>query len=227
MKHRNILPLLTCALLLSVSACKTIDPYTQEEKTSGKTTGALIGATVGAVIGYASAHDKSKRDKQKAILIGAGAGGLTGGTIGKYMDDQERQLTKQLKGSGVSVTRNGNDLTLNMPGNVTFPTGKSSLKEDFTNVLDSVALVLKEYDQTVIEVAGHTDSVGSEESNQSLSEARASSVAGYLVDKDIKKKRILVVGHGETRPIADNNTEEGRELNRRVELTLVPVEADS
>jgi outer membrane protein OmpA-like peptidoglycan-associated protein len=204
-----------------LSACTTLDPYTQEEKTSSATKGAIAGAVTGAVIGLITGDDAVER-RQRA-LIGAGVGAVAGGSVGAYMDKQEMELRKQLEGTGVSVTRNGDNITLNMPGNVTFATDSSDLRPEFFGVLDSVGLVLKKYDKTVIEVAGHTDSTGSEQYNQALSERRANTVAGYLVNRGVLEMRVIKVGMGETRPVADNGTEAGRAMNRRVELTLVPV----
>jgi outer membrane protein OmpA-like peptidoglycan-associated protein len=112
-----------------------------------------------------------------------------------------------------------------MPGNVTFATDSSDLSESFYDVLGSVSIVLDEFDQTVVEVAGHTDSSGSEAHNQALSERRASSVAQYLDDQGVNDQRIITVGMGEIRPVADNETSSGRQMNRRVEITLVPITA--
>jgi outer membrane protein OmpA-like peptidoglycan-associated protein len=227
MKSNLIFIALICALSASTSGCKSIDAYTGEEKTSNATKGGAIGAGIGAVIGYVSAKDKSSRERRKAILVGAGVGGVAGAGVGVYMDKQESKLRTQLEGSGVSVTRNGDELILNMPGNITFPTAESALKDDFNKVLDSVVLVLNEFDQTLIEVAGHTDNVGSDAANQQLSYNRARSVGNYLQDSGgINTDRILIVGHGEERPVADNDTVEGRKLNRRVELTLIPIVAE-
>jgi outer membrane protein OmpA-like peptidoglycan-associated protein len=204
-----------------ISACTTLDPYTQEEKTSNATKGAIAGAVTGAVIGLATGDDAVER-RQRA-LIGAGVGAVAGGSVGAYMDNQEMVLRKQLEGTGVSVTRSGDNITLNMPGNVTFATNSSDLRPEFFGVLDSVGLVLKEYDKTVIEVAGHTDSTGTEQYNQALSERRAGTVASYLINRGVLEMRVIAVGLGESRPVADNTTEAGRAANRRVELTLVPV----
>ena len=202
-------------------------PIPENKKTSSTTKGGAIGAGIGALIGYISARDKSSRDRRKAILVGAGVGGVTGAGVGAYMDKQEAKLRDQLEGTGVSVTRNGDEVILNMPGNITFATGKSTLQANFGEVLDSVVLVLNEFNQTLIEVAGHTDSVGSTESNQKLSYYRATSVGNYLIDNGgISFDRVMTVGRGEGRPIADNKTTTGRAQNRRVELTLIPVEAE-
>ncbi|HYM34374.1 MAG TPA: OmpA family protein, partial [Steroidobacteraceae bacterium] len=128
----------------------------------------------------------------------------------------------KLEGTGVSVTRSGNNITLNMPGNVTFATNSADLNSQFFSVLDSVGLVLKEYDKTVIEVAGHTDNRGSKQLNQSLSERRAKTVANYLEGRGVGTKRFIVVGDADGHPVASNATEQGRQQNRRVELTIVP-----
>src|SRR5215470_4969155 len=150
-------------ILAAVAGCETIEPYTGEKKTSSATYGALIGAGAGAAIGMISGHDAKQR-RQRA-LIGAGVGGLSGGAVGAYMDKQEAELREQMRQSGVSVTRKGDDIILNMPGNITFRTGSADLNPQFFKVLDGVAQVAKKYDKTIIEVAGHTDNVGGAEYN--------------------------------------------------------------
>jgi len=206
-----------------VSGCKTLDPYTREEKTSNATKGALIGAAAGAVAGLISGDDAVER--RQHALIGAGIGALAGGAIGNYQDRQEAELRAELEGTGVSVTRIGDNITLNMPGSVTFATDSSDLSPAFFNVLNSVGKVLDEYDKTVVEVAGHTDSTGSEPYNQSLSERRASSVSNYLTGQGVLQQRLITVGMGELRPVADNSSAGGRQVNRRVEITMVPITA--
>lgn len=213
-----LLGALTTATLVG---CQTLDPYTQEAKTSNATRGAIIGAVAGAVAGLVSGDDAVER-RQRA-LIGAGVGALAGGAVGNYMDRQEAKLRAELQGSGVSVTRIGDNITLNMPGNVTFATDSSDLSPAFFDVLTSVSKVMKEFDKTVVEVAGHTDSTGSTAYNQSLSERRANSVSRYLQSQGINSQRMITVGMGETRPIADNGTASGRQANRRVEITMVPL----
>jgi len=213
------------AALLGVIAlaagCKTLDPYTGEEQMSNATKGALIGAAAGAAVGLMSGDDAVER-RQRA-LIGAGVGALAGGSVGYYMDRQEAKLRAELEGTGVSVTRIGDNITLNMPGNVTFATDSSDLRPAFFDVLNSVGTVLTEFDQTVVEVAGHTDSSGSESYNQSLSERRAGTVTQYLQTQGIVGQRLMTVGMGELRPIADNSSDSGKQANRRVEITMVPV----
>lgn len=206
---------------LVLSGCETLDAYTQESKMSSTSKGAIIGAVSGAVIGLISGDDAVER-RQRA-MIGAGVGALAGAAIGNYMDRQEAKLREQLQGSGVSVSRRGDNITLNMPGNVTFATDSADLNPAFFNVLNSVSKVLVEFDRTVVEVAGHTDSTGSDAHNQALSERRANSVAAYLRAQSIDSQRLLTLGVGEHRPVADNSTENGRQANRRVEITMVPV----
>lgn len=213
----------TAACAVFATACTTLDPYTREEQTSSATKGAMIGAGIGAVIGLISGDDAVER--RQHALIGAGIGALAGGSVGYYMDQQEAKLRAELEGTGVSVTRIGDNITLNMPGNITFATDSSDLSPAFFDVLNSVGKVLQEYNKTVIEVAGHTDSTGSDAYNQSLSERRAASVASYLRGRGVLADRLITVGMGESRPIADNSTPAGRQANRRVEITMVPLTA--
>ena len=220
---RNRLPIrataAVAATLLSLGGCTTINPYTRETQVSKAAIGAGIGAAGGAAIGAISgSHDRGKR-----AIIGAGIGALAGGSVGYYMDVQEAKLRQRLEGTGVSVTRVGENITLNMPGNVTFQVDRSEIRPDFCNVLSSVAVVLVEYEKTLVDVSGHTDNTGSESYNQALSQRRAQAVASYLQAQGVQPVRLQVSGYGETRPIADNATEQGRAQNRRVEITLVPV----
>ncbi|WP_086933003.1 OmpA family protein [Agarilytica rhodophyticola] len=208
-------------LVLSMTACVSTDPYTGEQKASNTAKGAGIGAVTGAVIG---ALTSSKGDRDKGILTGAAAGAAIGGGVGFYMDKQEAKLRQRLQGSGVQVRRDGDNLHLIMPGNITFETAQYNIRSQFYPVLGSVSDVLKEFDKTAITVSGHTDSTGASDYNQTLSENRASSVKGYLVQKGIPSGRIHSVGYGKRRPIASNNNASGREQNRRVELKLEPIQ---
>jgi len=180
------------------------------------------GAAGGAVIGLLTHGDKLQNP-----LIGAALGGIAGGAVGNYQDRQERKLRDQLAGTGVGVVRKGDNLTVNMPGSITFNTNSADLSANFYRVLDQVSGTLREYGDTVIEVAGHTDSTGSAAYNQALSQRRAQSVAAYLTSRGIKSQRLIVVGDGENHPVASHATAEGRQQNRRVELTIVPVEDKS
>ncbi|MCJ8311523.1 MAG: OmpA family protein [Saccharospirillaceae bacterium] len=207
---------------LALVGCSTIDPYTGEKKVSKLTIGAAIGAIGGAVIGMAVG---SKEDRAANALKGGAVGAIAGGAVGGYMDKQEKKMTEKLAGTGVSVTRNGDEIILNMPGEITFATGKSDLNVNFTNTLDGVILVLEEFEKTIITIEGHTDSSGSDALNQKLSEERALSVGQYLVNHNVVVARVSTIGRGETVAKYDNTTSEGRAQNRRVELTLTPVVA--
>lgn len=212
---------LAVAIAFTISACTT-DPYTGQRKVSntaiGATTGAALGALGGLIVG-----NSTNANKRNAILIGAGIGALTGGGIGLYMDKQEARLREQLRGTGVSVTRNGDVITLNMPSNITFASGQSAVKPEFYDVLNAVSLVLKEYNRTIVNVFGHTDSDGSDAFNQDLSEKRALSVAQYLISQGSDSRRYFVLGYGESQPIASNATAVGKASNRRVEIEITPL----
>ncbi len=215
------IPLITC---LTLTACTTFDPYTGEEKTTNTAKGAGIGAGVAAIVAYIANKDEDDIGKRNRRILKAATGGAAvGGGIGYYMDMQEAKLRKQLRGSGVSVEREGNNINLIMPGNITFSSGNATIDQSFLSVLDSVVVVLEEFNKTLVVVSGHTDSSGSTTFNQSLSERRAQSVSTYLHAAGVIKDRIEVIGFGETQPVASNKTKEGKELNRRVEITLLPI----
>jgi len=221
-----IIAIMTASVIL-VSGCETFDPYTGEKKASNTAKGAGIGAGVGVVLAYLTNRKKSSKKRKKAMLKAAGIGAIAGGGVGYYMDTQEAKLRKQLRNTGVSVERDGDNINLIMPGNITFQTGNHNLNAGFHDVLDSVVLVLNEFNKTIIVVAGHTDSKGSNEYNQGLSERRANSVAGYLLSRQVIEARVETVGFGEDHPIADNGTGAGRSENRRVELSLIPITEES
>lgn len=218
---RKLMLLTAVGLLAFVTGCTTIDPYTREEKVSRTAAGAGIGAAAGAILGSVT----SSRNRTERAMIGAGIGALAGGAIGNYMDRQEAELRQQMEGTGVSVTRAGDNLILNMPGHITFDVDRTEIKPDFQAVLDSVTLVLNKFDQTGIEVAGHTDSTGSVQYNMTLSERRAQSVGHALRMRGVNPVRIATIGLGPHQPIASNDTAAGRAMNRRVELTLFPLTA--
>ncbi|MBT9370580.1 OmpA family protein [Rhizobium sp. CSW-27] len=216
---KKIVLVAMCATYLS--ACTTTDPYTGQQKTSNLAGGAAIGAGLGALAGLAvggSAH--GRRD---AALIGAGIGALAGGAIGNYMDQQEAELRAQLQGTGVSVTRVGDRIVLNMPSNITFPTDQDQVLPGFYATLNSVAIVLNKFNRTFIDVNGHTDSTGSVAHNQALSERRAASVANYLATRGVDQRRMSTLGFGASQPVASNATPEGRAQNRRVEVQIAPI----
>ncbi|MCB1377180.1 MAG: OmpA family protein [Alphaproteobacteria bacterium] len=213
--------ILTSAAAALLAACST-DPYTGEQKVSntalGAGTGALLGSAAGLVIGKTT-----NASTRKSVLIGAGLGALAGAGVGAYMDNQEAKLRARLEGTGVSVTRVGDNIILNMPSNITFDTDRSEVKPKFYDVLNSVALVLNEFDRTLVDVTGHTDSDGSDGYNQDLSERRAGSVAEYLVAQGNNYRRFQVLGMGESQPVASNATAEGKARNRRVEIQIAPL----
>jgi outer membrane protein OmpA-like peptidoglycan-associated protein len=214
---------LAIGLIVALPGCTTLDAYTRDERPARAQRQAVIGAAAGAVAGLITGD--SSMERKKRALVGAGLGALAGAGVGAYQDRQEAKLRAELERTGVSVTRIGDNITLNMPGNITFATNSADLNANFFEVLNSVSLVVNEFNQTVIEVAGHTDSTGSDALNQALSERRANAVASYLGTRSVLADRIITVGMGEGRPVATNDTDAGRQQNRRVELTLVPLTA--
>ncbi len=212
---------IVATLGLFLAACTT-NPYTGEQEVSKVAVGGLIGAAVGAGAGAIIGETTSAKTRT-AALIGAGVGALAGAGVGAYMDNQESRLRERLRSSGVSVTRRGQEIILNMPGNVTFDTAQSAIKPNFYEVLNSVGLVLNEFNRTIVDVDGHTDNVGSDNSNLELSRRRARSVAEYLASRQIDPRRLSMRGFGEARPIATNATASGRSQNRRVEIRIVPL----
>jgi outer membrane protein OmpA-like peptidoglycan-associated protein len=203
----------------TVTGCESVDSFAHDPDKAKTRRGAGYGAAAGAVVGFVTAGG----NPFNSGMFGAAAGALAGGAVGYYMDKQEAKLREQMAGTGVEVVRQGDNITLDMPGNVTFAFNSADLNAQFYPVLDKVAGTLKEYDKSVVEVAGHTDSVGSDAYNQSLSERRANSVADYLSNHGMSRTRMVTVGAGEGHPVASNDTEEGRAENRRVEITIVPV----
>lgn len=218
MKQKLFASLVAASLL---GACMTTDPYTGEQQTSKATKGAIGGAIVGAIVGALS-NTSDANQTQRNALLGAGIGALAGAGIGQYMDNQEAVLRAKLEGTGVGVTRIGDEIILNMPGNVTFDTDSDAIKSDFYEVLSSVTLVFEEYQQTYIDVLGHTDSTGSDAHNNDLSQRRASSVADYFSSQGVLYDRMMVRGFGERMPVASNDTPAGRQQNRRVEIRIAP-----
>ena len=209
------------AAAFALAACTT-DPFTGEQKPSntavGAGTGAILGGMAGALVGAAASVDA-----RRTALIGAGLGLLAGGGIGAYMDNQETKLRQRLAGTGVSVTRQGDSIILNMPSNITFDTAQSQIKPQFYPTLNSVAAVFQEYKQTLINVVGFTDADGNANYNYELSRQRAASVAQYLSAQQLNPHRFSVEGHGKNDPIASNATVSGKAQNRRVEITILPL----
>jgi outer membrane protein OmpA-like peptidoglycan-associated protein len=220
MKIKNTL-ISASILLVLLSACATSpdDPNAQAKRK------AAIGAAIGTAVGLASGDSATER-RQRAT-VGAALGAGIGAGVGHYQDKQEAELRKQLAGTGVDVIREGDNILLDMPSGITFAFASSDINAQFYPVLDKVASTLSAYDQTTVNVVGHTDSVGSDAANQTLSERRAGSVAGYLQSRGVGGGRLNTMGYGKTRPVASNETEAGRAENRRVEITLVPIAPQS
>ena len=228
MKTQIKLALAAAVLTTTLAGCVTPgggyyggQPQQPDNDNNRTQKGAIIGAVAGAVAGLLSGGDATER-RQRA-LVGVGVGGLAGGAIGNYQDRQERALRDRMAGTGVDVVRNGDNITLNMPENITFGFDRSDLQPQFFAVLDNVAGTLREYNQTIVEVAGHTDSKGTDSYNQALSDRRANAVGNYLMSKGLVRDRFILIGAGESRPVASNETDAGRAQNRRVEITLVPI----
>ena len=221
--HKTRIVAMMATAALALSACAPMQDIATSPDKEKTRKGAGYGAAAGAVIGLLTGGN----DKFQAAMIGAAAGALVGGSVGYYMDKQEAELRKQMAGTGVDVVRNGDNITLDVPGGVTFAFNSADLNSQFFPVLDKVAATLAEYDKTIIEVAGHTDNVGSDAYNLQLSDRRANSVAAYLSGHGVARTRIVTVGAGEGHPIASNDTDAGRAQNRRVEITIVPVTQES
>ena len=205
---------------IALVGCTTTDPQTGDKNVNKTGKGAGIGAIAGAVLGAAAS---SRSDRGRGAVTGALLGAAVGGGVGHYMDKQEQDLREKLKDSGVQVNRQGNDLNLIMPGNITFAVNKSDIRSDFYSVLNSVSSALKEYDQTTVRISGYTDSTGPLSLNQRLSEDRANSVRSYLLAQGVAADRIDSTGYGPANPIASNASDEGRQANRRVEIKLIPI----
>jgi outer membrane protein OmpA-like peptidoglycan-associated protein len=217
---RNLSAAAITGALVFTAACTT-DPYTGQKRINRTAVGILGGAVGGYLLGdlVGGNHDRTER------LVGAGIGAIAGGAVGNYMDRQEADLRRQTAGTGVDVIRQGDDIILRMPSGITFAYDRYDVQPQFQQTLDQVAQTLGAYNQTYIDVLGHTDSTGSDAYNQGLSERRAQSVASYLTSRGVQSARIATRGYGESAPIATNATDAGRAANRRVEIKVVPVTA--
>lgn len=209
---------LPLAAAVALSACSTTNPYTGEQQTSSLAKGAGIGALVGGVAGAT----KSGNHRLDKTLIGAAVGAAAGSGIGYYMDAQEAKLRQEMQGTGVSVNRVGDQIQLNMPSAITFASDSSELSPQIYSALNGVINVLKEYDDTMVNIAGYTDSTGTASYNQRLSELRAQAVGNYLARGGVNFNRLIMTGYGASNFVASNDTAEGRAQNRRVTVTLVP-----
>ncbi|MGZ8310669.1 MAG: OmpA family protein [Allosphingosinicella sp.] len=216
---RSVTAAFAAGLLLSTTACIS-DPNTGEQRVSR----AAIGAGAGAIGGYllgdliGGGNDRTER------IVGTGIGALAGGAVGVYMDRQEQELRRRTAGTGVEIDRQGDELVLTMPSGITFAFDRYDIQPQFQPTLDQIGQTLSGYPQTMIDIYGHTDSTGTDSYNQTLSENRARAVAGYLSSRGVQPVRTATRGFGETQPVADNSTENGRGANRRVEIRIVPVE---
>ena len=220
--NRPTIKTLAVAACLStfLAGCATYDAQGNDEHARARR-GALIGAAIGTAAGLLSGD--SAVERRQHAMVGAGIGALAGGAIGNYQDRQEAELRRETAGTGVNVSRQGDVITLNLPDGVTFDFNRTEVKPQFYPALSTIAGTLREYNQTIVEVSGHTDSIGSDAVNQRISEQRAQAVASYLVAQGVQPARIETVGMGKRFPIADNATEAGRSMNRRVEIRLLPL----
>jgi outer membrane protein OmpA-like peptidoglycan-associated protein len=210
---------LVICIAVALTAAGCAQPMTKTQK--GAAIGTGIGAAAGAGLGQAIGGDT------KGTLLGAGigavVGGLAGGSIGRYMDKQEATMHQQLAGvEGANIQRNADLLAVTFKSDVLFDTNSAALKAGSYDEISRVAQVLNQYPETTIMIAGHTDSTGSDTYNQQLSEQRAMAVKNALTGQGVNPARMSAIGYGESKPIADNNTESGRQTNRRVAITITP-----
>lgn len=204
-------------ILSTLAGCATVNPYTGESQTSKAVWGTAIGAATGAATGALVSGNRGA-----GALVGGLAGAAIGGGAGYYLDVQEAELRQELASTGVSVVRSDDNIRLIMPGNITFKTDSADINSGFYATLNSVAKVLNKYDNSTVMVMGYTDSTGSAEYNQTLSQQRAKSVATYLQGQGVKASRFEVMGMGSSNPIASNSSSSGRQQNRRVEIKIIP-----
>lgn len=214
----RILGSMAALSLVATTACTT-DPDTGQKRISK----AGIGALAGAALGTGAGAIVGGRRNRTEMIVGAGIGAIAGTAVGAYMDKQEKELREKTAGTNVDVVRQGDELLLNIPSGITFDTNSYTIKPEFRSTLDKIAQTVASYNQTYVDIYGHTDSTGSDAYNMTLSKNRAESVAGYLTTKGVARARIGTQGFGKTQPVASNDTEAGRAQNRRVEIKLVPV----
>lgn len=217
--------ILTATLVALVSGCASQNPY--DSQTSGTSSDGMsktakyggLGALAGAVAGAAINHD----NRGKGALIGAAVAGAAGAGYGYYVDKQEAELRRSMEGTGVQVERQGDNIQLIMPGNITFATDSADIASNFYTPLNNLATSFRQYEQNSIEIVGHTDSTGSHAYNMNLSQRRAQSVANYLQAQGVNATRVTTRGAGPDQPVASNASEAGRSQNRRVEINLRPL----
>lgn len=211
----------TGAMALTTAGCVT-DPETGERRVSRAAIGGGIGALGGYLLGdiVGGRHDRTEK------IVGAGIGAVAGAGVGAYMDNQERRLRQQTAGSGIDVERQGDQLVLNMPGDVTFGYDSATVQPQFQQTLNQVATTLRDYPSTYIDIYGHTDSRGSDSYNYGLSERRAVAVQNYLGSQGVQTARMATQGFGKTQLKCPETSEEGYRCNRRVEIRISPVTQD-
>ena len=212
--------LIAASTAVLLAGCASQNPYDNQPPSSNKTAtygglGALAGAAAGALIN----HD----NRGKGALIGAAIGGASGAGYGYYADKQEAELRQSMQGTGVEVQRQGDQIKLIMPGNITFATDSSEIVSNFYAPLNNLASSFKQFNQNSIEIVGFTDSTGSRQYNMDLSQRRAQSVATYLTAQGVDGTRLSTRGAGPDQPLASNATADGRAQNRRVEVNLRPL----
>lgn len=221
MRNKILMTGAAIGILLGGAACTTTDPYRSNGPRNNTATGAIAGALGGAVLGYLTNTSDGEQGRKNA-LIGAGVGALAGAAVGQYMDRQQQAMEEQLSGTGVGVVRQGDNLVLRMPSDVTFATNQSNIEPQFDAVLQDVAAVLQQYDRSTVDIIGHTDSTGGDAINQPLSERRALSVANALIRNGVMPERLYIEGRSSSQPVASNDTAQGRAQNRRVEILIRP-----
>lgn len=209
--RRSVLIVSLVSASLAIAGCAS-----NEYSNTGK--GAAIGAVVGAVAGKATGNHKDKR-----LVIGAAVGALAGAAVGSYMDKQEKALNQELSGSGVKVVREGDKLRLDIPAQLTFDINRSDIRSSLYPVFNDIAKVLRDYEKTMLVIAGHTDDTGAYQYNMNLSQARADSVKQYLIAQNVQAIRLETKGYGPNYPIVPNTSESNRAQNRRVEIHIEPI----
>ncbi len=211
-------PILAVAgALLLASACAT-DPSTGQRIYGNTARGAAVGAIAGAGAGVLAGGNDARN-----AAIGAAVGAIIGGSVGVYMDKQEAELRRKTANTPIEVVRNGDQLELRMPSDVTFAVNESSIQSQFYPILNDVVETLIAYPSTAIDIVGHADSDGTEAYNQTLSERRAGSVRDYLASRGVQPVRMIASGRGETDPLVPNTSPENKAKNRRVQIILTPV----
>lgn len=210
----------TASAVVATAACTT-NPYTGQQEINRAAVGAVLGAGAGYVLGDVIGGRNDRAEQ----IIGAGIGAIAGAAVGTYMDRQEAELRRETAGTGIDIIRQGDELLVRMPSGITFDHDQYAIKPQFRATLDEVAQTLGQYQQTYIDVLGHTDTTGTAEYNQLLSERRANAVRDYLVTRGVNPVRIATRGYGETMPLYPQDvTEAQRAANRRVEIKVVPVQ---